>query len=160
MARTARPTVMTPSSARSSPAGTATKPGKKPESLPKASPAAAAAPKPSKDELRAQVEALERTVATLKAKAKVTRIAARQADARVAQLEAEVTRLEGALAKASRAAPAKASRAAAVRLRKQPPRERDPGDAVPPGVAVQEPEPLDQEAEAARASLEEKLSGE
>jgi hypothetical protein len=50
-------------------------------------------------------------------------------------------------------------RAAAARPRKQS-RELDPGDAVPPGVAVQEPTPLDQEAEAARASLEENLSGE
>jgi len=95
------------------------------------------------------------------------RAAARQAGARIAELEAEVSRLEGALAKATRAAPAKTPRAApaktpraaATRPRKQS-RELDPGDAVPPGVAVQEPAPLDPEAEAARASLEEKLSGE
>ena len=97
------------------------------------------------------MEALEGTVARMKAKAKAMRDAARQADARMTELEAEVTRLEGALAKAPRAA--------AVRPRKQP-RERDPGDAVPPGVAVQDPAPLDLEAEAALASLEEKLSGE
>jgi len=68
------------------------------------------------------------------------RAAARQAGARIAELEAEVSRLEGALAKATRAAPAKTPRAAATRPRKQS-RELDPGDAVPPGVAVQEPAP-------------------
>ncbi len=161
MARAARTPVTTPSPARAKAAGPAARPVKKPASLPKPPRApTAAAPKPSKDELRAQVEALERTVTTLKAKAKVMRAAARQADARMVELEAEVTRLEGALAKASRAPPAKPSGAAAVRPRRQPPRERDPGDAVPPGVAVQEPEPLDAEAEAALASLEENLSGE
>jgi hypothetical protein len=36
----------------------------------------------------------------------------------------------------------------------------DPGDAVPPGVAVQEPAPLDAEAEIARENLEEKLGSE
>jgi len=105
------------------------------------------------------VEALERTVAKMKVKAKAMRAAARQADDRMTELEAEVSRLEDALAKATRAAPAKMPRAAAARPRKQS-RELDPGDAVPPGVAVQEPAPLDQEAEAARASLEENLSGE
>ena len=159
MARAARPPVTTPSPTRAKAAGPATKPVKKPASLPKPSPTAAAVLKPSKDELRAQVEALEGTVARMKAKAKAMRNAARQADARMTELEAEVTRLEGALAKASLTAPAKAPRAAAVRPRKQP-RERDPGDAVPPGVVVQDPAPLDLEAEAALASLEEKLSGE
>lgn len=81
--------------------------------------------------------------------------AAKQADERMTEFEAEVTRLESAFAKANRAAPDKA-----LRARKQPPRDIDPGDGVPPGVAVLEPEPLDAGAEAARASLEEKLSGE
>lgn len=153
MARAARPSVTAPAPARAKPAG-------KLPSSPRPATVTAGVPKPSKDELRAQVEALERTVATLKAKAKVMRAAARQADARTTELEAEVTRLEGALVKASRAAPAKAPRTAAAHPRKQPPGERDPGDGVPPGVAVKESEPLDAEAEAALASLEENLSGE
>ena len=38
---------------------------------------------------------------------------------------------------------------------------RDPGDAVPPGVAVQDPGPLDEEARRAQASLQSQLhSGE
>lgn len=158
MARAARSPVTTPPLARSSPVGKATKPGKQSPSSPRLSSVATAVPKPSKDELRAQVEALERTVAKMKAKAKVMRATARQADARMTELESEVSRLEAALAKASRAVPAKAARATAVRPSK-PPRQRDPGDAVPPGVAVQDPEPLDAEAEAALASMEEKLSG-
>ena len=36
----------------------------------------------------------------------------------------------------------------------------DPGDAMPPGVAVQQPQPLDEEAVAARDALDEHLSGE
>ena len=57
------------------------------------------------------------------------------------------------------AAPAAAEK---VVRRGRPPRSReiDPGDAVPPGVAVLDPEPLDAEAEAARDALEENLSGE
>lgn len=48
-----------------------------------------------------------------------------------------------------------------MRARKQStPGRRDPGDGVPPGVAVQEHKPLAQEAETALASLEEKLFGE
>ena len=39
-------------------------------------------------------------------------------------------------------------------------RERDPGDAVPPGVAVEEPAPLDEEAQAALEKLEELHEGE
>ena len=158
MARAARPPVATPSPVRAKPAGTAAKPARKPSPSPGATPATAAVPKPSKDELRAQVEALERTIAKLKLKVKVMRADARQADDRMGELEAEVSRLEGALTKASRTAPAKAApRAAAVRARKQPAARRDPGDGVPPGVAVQQAEPLDAEAEAALASLEENL---
>jgi hypothetical protein len=36
----------------------------------------------------------------------------------------------------------------------------DPGDAVPPGVAVEEPAPLDEEAETIRENLEENLKAE
>ena len=35
--------------------------------------------------------------------------------------------------------------------------ERDPGDAVPPGVAVQDPEPMDEEAAAAFENLQTQL---
>ena len=161
MARATRTPVATPSPARAKLKGAAAKSARKPSPSAGAIPVTATVPKLSKDELRAQVEALERTVAKLKLKAKAMRAAARQADDRMGELEAEVSRLEDALAKASRTAPTKAPRAAGVRARKQStPGERDPGDGVPPGVAVQDPEPLDQEAEAALASLEEKLSGE
>lgn len=161
MARAAKPTPTKTAPTRGKPVAVATRPARKLPPSPKPAAVTAAVPKPSKDELRAQVEALERTVARMKAKAKVMRAATRQADERLGELEAEVSRLESALAKASRTAPAETPRAAAVRARKQPtPGERDPGDGVPPGVAVQQAEPLDLEAEAALASLEERLSGE
>lgn len=120
-----------------------------------AAPVAERAPKVSKDELRAQVEKLDRTIATLRAKARETTRAAKGAAARIAELEAEVARLEAAAAR--QAAPPKPAKTARPRAKAPG---RDPGDSVPPGVAVQEPEPLDAEAEAAREALEEHLSGE
>lgn len=97
MARAARLTVTPPSPALSRPADAAAKPAKKLSPSSKPTAVTAAVPKLSKDELHAQVEALEGTVATLKGKAKVMRAAVRQVGARMTELEAEVTRLEGAL---------------------------------------------------------------
>ena len=122
--------------------------------------AATPAPKVSKDDLRAQVEKLELAHATLRAKSRDMGKAAKAANTRIAELEAEVAQLqaqaERAAASAKRVKPAKPASAAPKSRR----REIDPGDAVPPGVAVEEPEPMDQEAEAARDALEEHLSGE
>ena len=65
--------------------------------------------------------------------------------ARLAALEARVARLEeqvGRLARGGRRG-----------------RDIDPGDAVPPGVAVLEPEPMDAEAEAALDAIEKHIPG-
>ncbi|MGI4744813.1 MAG: hypothetical protein ACRYFY_02035 [Janthinobacterium lividum] len=48
----------------------------------------------------------------------------------------------------------------AVPRKQSKPGERNQDDAAPEGVAAKDPEPLDAEAEAALASLEEELSGE
>ena len=114
--------------------------------------ASVAAPKPSKEDLRLQVEKLERSLSTARARNRALVQASRKADERITELEMEVERLEKAAARAP------AREAAPRRPRRQ--RGIDPGDAVPPGVAVEEPAPLDEEAEAARESLEENLSGE
>ncbi len=119
----------------------------------------------SKDELRAQVEKFELAHATLRAKSRDMGRAAKAANVRIAELEAEVAQLqaqaERAAAAAKRAKPTKhASLKPASPAPKSRRREIDPGDAVPPGVAVEEPEPMDEEAEAARDALEEHLSGE
>jgi hypothetical protein len=106
------------------------------------------APMVSKGELRAQLEKLERTNATLRAKSRAATRAAKTAAVRIAELEEEVARLEKRVA--SQAASAK-------RSAKQAGRSIDPGDAVPSGVAVAEPEPLDEEAEGALEKLEEHL---
>jgi septal ring factor EnvC (AmiA/AmiB activator) len=118
-----------------------------------------AAPKLSKDELRAQVAKLEGSNATLKAKSRDMNRAFKAANSRIADLETELAELREQAAaaqpvtkpvkeaKAPRAA--RASRKASI----------DPGDAVPPGVAVEEPQPLDEEAQTARDALEEHLSG-
>ncbi len=133
--------------------------------------AAASAPKLGKEELRAQVEKLERANATLRAKSKQAGQSAKAAAARVAELEAQVEQFEQAAAAAK--APAKAavrkgdsakpvsagSQATPKRTRRRK-SEIDPGDAVPPGLAVSEPLPMDEEAAAAKENLEEHLRGE
>ena len=130
-----------------------------------AAPVAAAAPirvpPPSKGELRAQIEKLETANATLKAKSRETNRAAKVAARRIAELEGQVAQLETAAAKATASVTTR-SDAKPARRGRPPGRSKtiDPGDAVPPGVAVQEPEPLDDEAKAARDALEEHLSGE
>ena len=117
--------------------------------------AARPAPKVSKDELRAQVEKLERSNAALRTKSRELGRAAKAAAARIEELEAQVVRLEKKAA-AAKPAPAAAEpkRARAARGGGHR-REQDPGDVVPPGVAVQDPEPLEAEADAARQKLEE-----
>jgi chromosome segregation ATPase len=111
-----------------------------------------AAPKLSKDELRARVEALERVNATLRAKNREANRSAKTAAARIAELEDQVAQLEKRMASAQpkpkRSAPSP---------RKRQSREIDPGDTVPEGVAVQEPTPLDEEAETALGNLTENL---
>ncbi len=125
--------------------------------------AAAPAPKVSKDELRAQVEKLERTVATLRARSREAVRAAKQATARIEELEAQLAAKPAATApRAASRTPKPAAKAdAPVAPRKTRARrgqavsdERDPGDAVPPGVAVAEPEPMDEEATTAFENLQ------
>jgi hypothetical protein len=111
-----------------------------------------AEPKLSKDELRTRVEALERANATLRVKNREANRSAKTAAARIAELEDQVAQLEkrvtSAQPKSKRSAPSP---------RKRQSREIDPGDAVPEGVAVQEPAPLDPEAETALENLTENL---
>jgi len=69
-------------------------------------------------------------------------------------LEAQVAQLEKNAAVTPMTPQAKPTKPARA---KRQGREIDPGDAVPPGVAVQEPAPLDEEAETALENLEEHL---
>src|ERR1700750_2578075 len=88
-----RPTVMT-----------AKTPAKRTEATGGAKPtqtaASPAAPKLSKDELRARVEALERANATLRAKNRDANRAAKTVAARIAELEDQVAQLEKRVASA------------------------------------------------------------
>jgi hypothetical protein len=121
--------------------------------------AAPAFPKPSKDELRARVEELERANATLRAKSREANRAAKTAAARIAELEDQVAQLE----KQAVPPPAPAERGSKPTAPARGKRQRrsiDPGDAVPEGVAVQEPEPLDEAAETALENLNEHLGPE
>ncbi len=117
-------------------------------------------PPPSKGELRAQIEKLEAANATLKAKSRETNRTAKAAARRIAELEEQVVQLQAAAAKTT--APVASPAETKTPRRGRPPgrtKAIDPGDAVPPGVAVQKPEPLDEEAAAARDALEDNLSG-
>jgi hypothetical protein len=121
-------------------------------------PIAPVAPKLNKDELRAQVDKLERANANLRAKNREGNREAKTTAARIGELEEQVARLEKLFA--AHAAEAGGDRAApAPKLRRTRHREIDPGDSVPPGVAVEEPAPLDLEAEITLANLEEHLGG-
>src|SRR4051812_26438274 len=114
--------------------------------------ASPSAPKLSKDELRARVEALEGVNAALRSKSRDANRAAKTAAARIAELEDQVAQLEKRLASAQ---PKPKSSAPSRGQRRS--REIDPGDAVPEGVAVQDPAPLDEEAETALENLTEHL---
>ena len=171
MARVAKATSTAKSATRGRkpgrPLSAGAKPGRKAAGTAKASRSAAsrralspAAPTPklSKDELRARVEKLERANATLRTKGREALRNARDAAARIAELEGQVARLEKRVA--SETEPTAVGRAAGPGRSRRTRREIDPGDAVPPGVAVEEPEPLDEEAETARDNLEEHLRSE
>ncbi len=92
---------------------------------------------------------------TLRAKNREAGRAAKIAAARIAELEQQVARLEAK--PATQTAPAKPGpkpASAPASRSKRRSQGVDPGDAVPPGVAVAEPAPLDAEAAAARERLE------
>jgi hypothetical protein len=122
---------------------------------------ATAATKTSKDELRAQVTKMERANANLRAKNKELKRAASAAADRLAELEQQVSRHERRLAKEETAAgtPSRPGRKPGRRAADAQDRsDRDPGDAVPPGVAVQQPEPLSAEDRKVLDHLNEELS--
>jgi hypothetical protein len=113
--------------------------------------------KVSKDELRAQVEKLEQANAALRARSREANRSAKAAVARIAELEAQVARLEKQVAVQTVRAESSRPAAPPKGRRRVQHREIDPGDAVPPGVAVAEPASPDLEAELARENLEEHL---
>ena len=116
-----------------------------------AAPKAAAVPKLRREELRDQVQILEHSIATLRNN--LTRDA-KASMVRIEELEERMAQFEEAAAAAKPAAPMvqEAKPARAARGRSQS-RNFDLGDAVPPGVAVAEPAPLDEEAETALENL-------
>jgi hypothetical protein len=119
----------------------------------------AAAPKVSKDELRAEVERLTRANVNLRAKNKEADREAKSAAARIAELEDQVARLGQQMAPQPSGA-GEGEVAPAPKTRRGPRRRKiDPGDAVPPEVAVEQAESPDPEAETARENLEEHFGG-
>ena len=107
----------------------------------------------------AVMEDLAAAKGAMQAKSREASRAAKLAERRIAELEAQVGHLQGEAAKT--AAPVAQEGEAKRPRRGRPPGRKnaiDPGDAVPPGVAVLAPEPMDAEAEAARDALEKNLS--
>lgn len=170
MARTtqsvSRPAAKTAAKARSIP-GTK-KTAAKPVARSAARPAAAAVQ--SKQDLRDRIDKLERANINLRTKNREMTEAAREAAERIDTLEEEVAKLRAAAATPAKAAgPAKPAlakpapvAAPATAPKRRRPRtaapDRDPGDAVPPGVAALDPEPMDEQAAAAKQNLEEQLA--
>ena len=106
----------------------------------------------SKDELRSRIEKLEQANANLRATNRTLKRAAEEAAERITTLERYVRRLE------RKGAPqANGSKPGRRRDDRQKQPDRDPGDAVPPGVAVQSPEPLSHEDERVLEHLNEEL---
>jgi hypothetical protein len=112
----------------------------------------------SKEALRVQIEELERANATLRTKSRDAGRASKIAADRIAELEAEVARLQKRVV--SRAAAAKQARKPALAPKSEPGHSIDPGDAVPPGVAPEEPVLPDHEVEQAPEDFEEHLASE
>lgn len=121
-----------------------------------AAPKAPPAPKLSKDELRAQVEKLEKTVASLRLKNRELKRVSGAEAGRVEELERMVAKLERKLALQETPAAETKPRRNYTRRRKSG--DIDPGDAVPPGVAVDEPEPLTDEDKKVLAHMNETLA--
>ena len=131
--------------------------------------AAAATPKLSKDELRAQLEKLARANATLRAKSREATRVAKAATARVAELEERAAELERKVA--SQPVPPKRGRPPAAAPQPAPFSKPEPEplparpsrrkrrevvatEALPDEGTVADPQPLDEEAQAARDNLE------
>ena len=124
----------------------APQPRRRPAAAAKAKAPAVAEPAPKlrKDELRAQLAKLERVNATLRAKSRATNKAAKISTARIAELEERLADMEARAASRLATGRRDPKPAAAGPVRgKRASRDVDPGDAVPPGVAVQEPAALD-----------------
>jgi len=108
----------------------------------------------SKEALRAQLEKTEQQVVTLRKKNRELTRAARDATSRIGELEEQLDALQKRAARDAKRPSGEAARP--PRQRRSRP-ERDPGDAVPEGVAVAEPQPMDREAEQALENLERHL---
>lgn len=154
--RTTKPAVKSKSARPSSPVAKAKPPKvtKAPAVAGRASASLVLAPKPSKDELRARVEQLERANTSLRGKSREATRSAKITAERIAELEAQVVQLEKQIAR--QAAPSKAGQqTVSVRGRRKPQRrEIEPVDAVQLDVAVTESASADPETEVARNNLE------
>jgi hypothetical protein len=113
--------------------------------------------KVSKDELRAQVDKLQRANAVLRAKGREVNRAAKADAARIAELEDEVAQLEKKVASAGAPAKQSAKPVASVRTRRTSAARDATAPAAPhsdPAVPVQDSEPAHDTLEAAHPASE------
>ncbi len=103
----------------------------------------------------AVMEQLQAAKAALQAKGREASRAAKLAERRITELEAQVEQLQ---VEAAKTATPVVEEGEAKRSRRGRKNAIDPADAVPPEVAVLEAAPMDPEAEAARNALKENLS--
>jgi hypothetical protein len=126
----------------------------RPAASPKrALPAEFAIPEAPADEFQDRLERLEKAYATLRTRQQAATRAAKAWEERLAGLEGRMDAVEQRAVRADHAARRTAGPASRPRATRRP-HEIDPGDSVPEGVAVQEPQPLDPQAEAALEQLQ------
>ncbi|MBV9727546.1 MAG: hypothetical protein JO299_20495 [Gammaproteobacteria bacterium] len=113
-------------------------------------------PKISKDELRTQLEKLERANASLRAKSREANRQAKADTARIAELEDQMARLEKDAASRSESAKHEPESAAAVGMNPEN-RAVDPGDDLSPGTALEDSATPDDDAKTSREKLDEPL---
>jgi hypothetical protein len=126
------------------------KPAKAPAAPKRKSPVASAKQEASGADLREHLQQLENANAKLGGRQQAADRSAKILDARLSELEARMAVLEERMTRSERTGEKPARRPRATRRS----RDIDPGDSVPEGVAVQDPEPLDEEAEAALEHLQ------
>ena len=126
------------------------RPAKAPATPKRQSPAASAKQEASANEFQEHLNELEKANAKLRGRQQAADRSGKILEARLSELEARMAVLEERITRLERTGEKPARRPRTTRRS----RDIDPGDSVPEGVAVQEPEPLDEEAEAALEHLQ------
>jgi hypothetical protein len=126
------------------------KPAKAPALPKRKSPVASAKQEAPANDFQEHLKELEKANAKLRGRQQAADRSAKILEVRLSELEARLAVLEERIMQSERTGEKVARRPRTTRRS----RDIDPGDSVPEGVAVQDPEPLDEEAEAALEHLQ------